>query len=92
MECTLEIPLLGPMVLRTPYSEGLVGALKRTLPAEMRAFDPDRGAWVIGSCELRPKVEKIVLRYFPALHVFDHGSNEDYVVDRVGRAAQTRLF
>jgi hypothetical protein len=89
--CTLEIPLMGPMVLRTPFSEGLVTDLKAEVPPYAREWDPDRKAWEISDAALRPLVERIVLKHFPSLQVLTV-DGEDQIVDRLGRATQARLL
>lgn len=89
--CTLEVPLMGPMTLRTPFSEGLVADLKAEIPPYAREWDPDRKAWRIADGACRPLVERIVLKHFPSLQVLDVGG-VDEIVDRMGRAAQTRLL
>lgn len=90
-DCTLEIPLMAPMVLRTPYSSALVEDLKAEIPVHAREWDEDRRAWLIADDSFRRLVERIVLKHFASLQVLTVGG-EDQVVDRAGRAAQARLF
>lgn len=90
-DCTLEVPLMAPMVLRTPFDRGLVEDLKAEIPVHAREWDEDRRAWLIADDSFRELIERIVLKHFASLQVLTVGG-EDHVVDRVGRAAQARLF
>ena len=88
-ECTLEIPGGETMTLRTPYCDRLVDDLKTEVPLHARAWDSDRKAWEIAG-DYRELIEHLVLKHFPSLQVLTE--TEDYLVDRLGRAAQSRLF
>lgn len=82
---------MAPMVLRTPFDAGLVEDLKEEIPVHAREWDEDRRVWLIADDSFRPLVERIVLKHFASLQILMTGG-EDQVVDRAGRAAQTRLF
>ena len=71
------------LLLRVPYREGFVAALKAGLHASHRYWDAGVAAWWIDARDCG-RVAQIVLDHFPALVLLGSVGEEDRVVRRHG--------